>query len=292
MESIKKTEEHVVKNLDDILKEKDLIVLKDIHNLPTTKDSYISPNLVIAINLSGTANVEYDMQKVVFKKNDVAVMLPNHILSNGTTTDDYNVVLIVASGEFANELSQRASMHDHLKYHSNPACHLSDIQIRKLMDVVNVMKTISDYNHPNRMEDLCNAIDIFFVMLSEFRKDIDSKHEVLNNGEQIFSRFYNLLTKHYLESREVIFYADKLFLTPKYFSTVIRQYTGKTAAHWIANYVILQAKSMIRNHLDMTMQGISIALGFNDQASFTRYFKRETGYTPSEYRRLEIQRRG
>ena len=79
MESIKKTEEHVVKNLDDILKEKDLIVLKDIHNLPTTKDSYISPNLVIAINLSGTANVEYDMQKVVFKKNDVAVMLPNHI---------------------------------------------------------------------------------------------------------------------------------------------------------------------------------------------------------------------
>ena len=79
------------------------------------------------------------------------------------------------------------------------------------------------------------------------------------------------------------FYADKLFITPKYLSATLRSVTGKKAGQLIDDYVLLQAKMMLKS-TNMTVQQISEELSFANQSFFARYFKHLTGISPTQYR--------
>ncbi len=103
---------------------------------------------------------------------------------------------------------------------------------------------------------------------------------------QLFERFYDAITKHYYESREVSYYAHLLSLTPKYFATIIKQITGQSASDWINHYVIVRAKWSLQHEHHKTIQQISNQLGFTEQASFSRFFRDNTGITPSSYRTI------
>ena len=62
---------------------------------------------------------------------------------------------------------------------------------------------------------------------------------------EIFNRFCELVIKHYRESREIQFYADRLNLNPKHLSKVIRAAAGISPLRWIEQYVTAQAKRLI-----------------------------------------------
>ena len=69
-----------------------------------------------------------------------------------------------------------------------------------------------------------------------------------------------------------------------YLSTVIKNVSGKTAAEWIDDYVILEAKSLLKS-TNLTIQQISDGLNFPSQSFFGKYFKRQTGISPKEYKK-------
>ena len=97
--------------------------------------------------------------------------------------------------------------------------------------------------------------------------------------------FYNLILQYYKDSREVGFYAKKLCLTPKYLSVIIKEFTGNSALGWINDYVILEAKSLLKS-TNMTIQQISDELNFPSQSFFGKYFKRLVGVSPKVYRSI------
>ena len=79
------------------------------------------------------------------------------------------------------------------------------------------------------------------------------------------------------------FYANKLCLTPNYLSGVVKEYTGKTATEWVNDFVILEAKIMLKD-TGYSIQEISDRLHFPDQSTFGKYFKKLTGVSPKMYR--------
>ena len=72
-------------------------------------------------------------------------------------------------------------------------------------------------------------------------------------------------------------------LTPKYISGQIKAYSGKCALDWINDYVVLEAKMMLR-YTVMTIQEISNSLNFPTQSAFGKYFKQQVGTGPKQYR--------
>ena len=104
-----------------------------------------------------------------------------------------------------------------------------------------------------------------------------------NRNEEYFHRFMRLLAQNYMKERAVGFYASKMNLTPKYLTTIIRQTSGRTAISWIDDYVILEAKNLLK-YSTMSIQEISYCLNFSNQSFFGKYFKNHTGITPSQYR--------
>lgn len=96
--------------------------------------------------------------------------------------------------------------------------------------------------------------------------------------------FIKLVHLHHTRERAVAFYADKMFISPKYLSLLIKESTGRSAAKWIDEFVVMEAKNMLR-FSGKNIQQIAYALNFPTQSSFGKYFKHLTGMSPSEYQK-------
>ena len=101
-----------------------------------------------------------------------------------------------------------------------------------------------------------------------------------SRNEEYFNQFMGVLARHYMQQRSVGFYAGQLNLTPKYLTTIIRKTSGRTAVQWIDDYVVLEAKNLLK-YSTMSIQEISYYLNFPNQSFFGKYFKNHTGYFPS-----------
>ena len=104
-----------------------------------------------------------------------------------------------------------------------------------------------------------------------------------SRNDEYFNQFMSELTKHYMQERSVGFYAGQLHLTPKYLTTIIRKTSGRTAAEWIDDYVVLEAKNLLK-YSTMSIQEIAYCLNFPNQSFFGKYFRNHTGMPPSAYR--------
>ena len=133
-----------------------------------------------------------------------------------------------------------------------------------------------------RDELISSAFHTLMVLLSSFRHEqLESQQDTDN---QLSHKFNDAVIEHYRESREVGFYARMFHLSPKYFSTLIKQESGISASEWIDRYVALQAKAMLQQQRHLTIQQVADRLGFTEQASFSRFFKNQTNLSPTEFR--------
>lgn len=118
-----------------------------------------------------------------------------------------------------------------------------------------------------------------------------TKHQVSNNLKgtdrqiEIYTSFLNVLNANFKREREVCFYADKLCMTAKHLSQVVKDITGRTALDIIEEYVITESKALLLS-TSMSIQQICDNLNFPSQSVFGKYFKRITALSPSEYRKI------
>lgn len=275
---------HAVLELQLIEQEK--VIMADESALPVTlsNDVFVSPNFVISLCHKGSCQADFDMRPIEFKQHDIAVMLPDHIIGYGKCSEDYSTTMIVIDRSFFNELTNRESFSGYLKYKNQPNYHLNNEQYSQITTILATLRLVVEIPHPKRTESLANLLDILFYALTDYRGD-ESLNTVEVRNTHLFNSFYDLLINNYKQQHEIAWYAERLCLTPKYFSGVIRQITGKSAAQWINEMLILQAKRLLYTHRDMNIQQIAFELGFKGNANFCRFFKDQTGLRPSEYRK-------
>ncbi|WP_010253430.1 helix-turn-helix domain-containing protein [Myroides injenensis] len=127
---------------------------------------------------------------------------------------------------------------------------------------------------------------IVYQILRFYHKEA-STDSTNNNShyERIFKKFMSLLFQHYKTERSVSFYADLMCLTPKHFSKLIKEISGKTAGKWIDELVIMEAKVLLRSS-NKSITDIALELNFSTTSFFSSYFKKLTNLTPLEYRNL------
>lgn len=107
---------------------------------------------------------------------------------------------------------------------------------------------------------------------------------VKERSSEYFERLMTLLSTHYREQRNVEFYAEKLNISSKHLSRVIRSFTGKSVHQWIDEFVALEIKHLLK-YSNMSIQQISFHLNFPNPSFMGQYFKRITGMTPGEYKK-------
>lgn len=265
----------------------EVAILRDIHEFPVYHRDIISPYLMLFICHSGTARALYDMQEIVFHPNEVAVVLPNHIMHPIECSDDYNVTILIHSIAFTEELKTKRLTHDYNKFHRLPACPLTNeemIHFMKGMELLEHLCLSSTRLYPLRHEMLIAQSNVLSGMLNSYRRELDNKTIQENRNLSLFNAFYDQLAAHYREQHEVAFYAEKAHLTTRHFSVIIQEVVGISASDYIEQYLLTQAKNLLSSRPDLSVQQISFHLGYADSPSFCRFFKRHTGLTPKAFR--------
>ena len=115
------------------------------------------------------------------------------------------------------------------------------------------------------------------------KETVEHKQRPVSRQEDILHRFTTLVNEHAACEHSIAFYADRLCLTPNYLGAVIREASGQTVMQWIHRYIIQQAKLQLK-YSDLPIWQIAESLNFPNPSFFSKFFKRETGMTPAEYR--------
>ena len=157
------------------------------------------------------------------------------------------------------------------------------MQYFKLID--NVINTDSEYRNDSISYLLTSVFYLIGGMLKKRLDAVDQNDDKTpsTRHKRVFESFVELVEKHHNTERAVTFYADKLCITPKYLSQIVKNVSGFSAPDIINKYVILEAQHLLR-HTDLSIKEIADQLNFPNQSFFYKYFKAHTGCTPNSYR--------
>jgi AraC-like DNA-binding protein len=208
---------------------------------------------------------------------------PGQIVEYKSISNDFTGLFIIMSSRFTDSLlPDSESLPMFLYFRDNPVLPLDEGTIGRMISFTEVLKQMTlAKDHPYRLEVVRYLALAFFYGAIDFHQFTNSRK--LTHQEMFVEKFLNLVRVYHKEQRELKFYAQKLTVSPKYLSKVIKDTSGKPANDWIDDHVALEAKALLKS-TNMTIQQISGELNFPSQSFFGKFFKRVTGMTPKEYK--------
>ena len=133
-----------------------------------------------------------------------------------------------------------------------------------------------------------SAIDILRWANYLFERSFSYEEEIAKTGTLI-QRINNYIHDHYQENIGRSELAEVFFLAPEYLSKLYRKKTGKYLHHYIGEYRIERAKDLLRNP-ELRVSDVAGAVGIDNFSYFSTLFKKQTGFSPNEYRK-KVQKR-
>ena len=236
---------------------------------------------------SGEARIEIDLLEYDITPNTQIIFLPNSIINYSYASPDLSISYITFSNAFFQEATVRLdpSFFHFLK--ENPVVTLPVERTRTINGLIIALEDLyKDKENCFRLQILRNYIQSFLLDIYDKTHRIfeQNRPEGISRQEELFKRFIQLIHKHCLNQREVSFYAQKMFITPRYLSAITQAVAGETAKNIIDKHVILEIKVLLES-TDLSIQEIANRLQFPDQSFFGRYFKKHTSISPQYYRR-------
>ena len=264
---------------------KDFILLEQNLFQPTSDYPFKIDVTAVIICLKGTVTCSINLKTVTAVAPCFIVLLPEQILEHKSISNDYSGRMFIMSKKFTEQLLPNAQeqLPLFLSVRDKPVVELDEDGLEGMVSYYNMLKRIVRVKeNPHRIEVVRYLTLAFFygIGFSIHKQDTNKKS---THYENLVEKFMRLVQAHYKQQRGLDFYADRLCLTPKHLSKVIKETTTKTANDWIDEHVVLEAKALLKS-TNMTAQQISEELNFSDQSFFGKYFKRHTGMSPREYK--------
>jgi len=241
---------------------------------------------VAMIVMQGSARVTLGTETYELKPNMLVYIHSDNVLRKVECSHDAAAYLVAFSHKFISDVPVdiSTSLPVYLRLGKSPCVELTDVDVAEIRQLFGLIKTML---RSDKERHKSHIIQTLFTTAFYILSDINQRRELHTKQgrcEVIFEQFTQLLQEHHKRERNVGFYADRMNITPKYLSSVIKDISGKTAARWIDEYVILEAKTLLK-YSGMSIQEIANALNFSTQSFFGKYFKQHTGYSPSRFKR-------
>jgi len=237
----------------------------------------------------GHAEISLDYKTHSIASNKLAVVVPNHVFQITKISNDFKAEILVLDKLFLEEISrEKKGSYNYFSFKRNPVTKLESNEKKDLEETFLLLhEKIKLRTHLFYRELVHNTVVGLLLELLNIlgKKKSDLVYTTLSRKEDLVDKFLKLLAQYAKEEHLLSFYADKLFITPQYLSSILKEQTGKGGSKWINEALVLEAKKLIKSH-QSTIQEVAYALNFSDQSTFGKFFKKSMGISPLGYRRL------
>lgn len=167
-------------------------------------------------------------------------------------------------------------------FQNGPELLLTETDVCFVEDIVN--KISMEYQQPGEWQQrmLSAHLTVLLTYLSRLYTGQYTNNDP-SADKQLLRKFQEKIDECFRERHEVSEYASMLNISAGHLSEVVKQYSGKPAIKHIHERLVLEARRLLF-HTSTPLKKIAYDLGFSDASYFTRFFKRETGVTPADYR--------
>ena len=279
---------------------------ENLSELTWQEDISIKVDIVCCVVVTeGTLSLTIDYKRVDIPQNSLLFISPFNIVEQPTLSPDGRYFVLIFKQSFAQDVVSNIYFNLDPKPIVSIAEHAPFIKLSE-SEMYNLQRRFQTLYYYLKEER--GNLKRYFIMNSFLTIGLEFVHLINNNlvsdedsagktgqtkisgsdnrKNMIIRNFMILLSEHCTTEHNPQFYAEKLFISVQYLSLILKEKTNQTASYWIANNILVRAKSMLKDP-NTTIAIVAEKLNFSDQSSFGKFFKKHTGITPKKY--IEMQ---
>ena len=233
---------------------------------------------------TGTAEFVIDCHSYIIGKGDMLLVAPRMSVKLMKKSSDFGTCGLCMEPFFFDSLSIGNYVYKQLynSSHTTYVLRLEDSDTGHIRKTLDLMSHYLTSDHPAEMAG--SLVNFLLLQITEiFHSQNVHPAGRVRRSDALFRLFRKLLAENYRKEHELQFYADSLHVSQTYLSRVIRQVSGKTVNNYIAEALYTDARRLLV-FTDLTVKEIAEQLGFSDQSSFGKFFKKKSETSPANFR--------
>ena len=265
-----------------------ITLLNNVHQVKHTRETIKNESFIIILNAEGWCKGTLNDKEITMSAGDILISSPGNIMQNGSTSMDFRSLIFIISSEHVNDILKgtHMSLSHYLIHKRTDILHLTAEEQEMVQGYYSLISSFSHMTHDVIKKECVSRIlqSISYALAGLFfHRGYTPKRDKMTSAEALFGKFIRLLKEH-PDGRTVQFYADKLNITPKYFNSICKQISGKTASTLICEEITNMARALLKDP-ELSIKQIAIQLGFVNQSHFGSFIRRETGFSPQHLRK-------
>ncbi|WP_343667347.1 AraC family transcriptional regulator [Chitinophaga sp.] len=241
----------------------------------------------VGIILQGNIHMQLGLEHFDVEPFSLTFSIPGQVHSKSNASADIFGYYILFEPSFLQDLLPHVQMGAEFPFYNYSGSQLlkcNEQEINEIVTFINKIDAELKADHSGKL----TAIKMYaYLLLLTARRSYERQLPV-NDGPattHMVTRFYKLVSQHFLQYRQVSDYARMLHVTPNHLNRVIKNTTSRTASDAIQEMLVQEAKVLLQNTA-LSISEIAYQLDFSEPAAFNHFFRKLTGNTPLHYRSM------
>ena len=241
----------------------------------------------IGLTLRGSCDVQLGLEHFRHQPGTVNCTSLNQLFSKSNISSDIFGYYLLFNPAFMDSLLPASRIPEEFPFFSYTGMSFFQLSPEELAQIEGHILRINEELLTDNA-DKAKAIQLYlYLILLELRRSYTRQqldaYTGMTDNSILVHRFKKLVHQHYLTLQKVTDYAGLLYVTPNHLNRTVKEVSGRTASDHIAEMIAQEAKALLR-HTDLSVSEIACRLQFSESSSFNRFFKKESGRTPLEFR--------
>lgn len=246
-------------------------------------DTYVLPEMRVIVLTHGHAQPTVNLMERRFEAGDAIFLSHSSIVKMGDYATDIRGFGLSLTDELVSLIFPTQAPRMLSGDVRDFVIHLTPDELQRLNDIHALLHDVKRNGRQTPQVLLHLAAAFLWQVDCYWSRQADERRAQLSREQRLFTDFVQLVSRYATQQHNIDFYAQRLFLSPRYMSTLVKQVSGKAAKQWIDEAIVTRIKVELR-HSDKSVAQIADEMCFANPSFFSKYFRRMTGLSPAEFR--------